>query len=97
MVEADPLPNGRQVLVYLEDNEEGWALDDASSQQMREAMAEADKGDFVTPEEWGSVGVKTFHGARSAPGEAAHLEFPFQNPERPLFQKRPRLHRGSTP
>ena len=56
MVEGDPLPNGRQVLVYVEDNEEGWALDDASSQQMREAMAEADKGDFVTPEDfWASV------------------------------------------
>lgn len=56
VVEGEPLPEGRHVLVYLEDHADGWALDESSTQELREAIAEADKGDFVSPEEfWASV------------------------------------------
>lgn len=50
----EPLPDGRSldgtpVTVYLE--EDGWVLDEASTQELIEAMAEADRGDVVSAEE----------------------------------------------
>lgn len=50
----EPLPEGRSlegspVTVYLE--EDGWVLDDASTQELLEAIAEAERGEVVSAEE----------------------------------------------
>jgi hypothetical protein len=50
----EPLPEGRSlegspVTVYLE--EDGWTVDEATTQALLEAMAEADRGEVVGAEE----------------------------------------------
>ena len=46
---TEPLVEGQSVTVYID--EDGWALDDASTRELVEAMAECDRGEFVTVEE----------------------------------------------
>ena len=52
-VEGDhePLPEGRRFTVMIEDEGNGFHLDDASIQSLREAQAEIRRGNFVTEEQ----------------------------------------------
>ena len=46
---SEPLVEGQSVTVYID--EDGWKLDEASTQELVEAMAECDRGDVVSVEE----------------------------------------------
>jgi hypothetical protein len=47
---GEPLPEGKRVTLVIED-ESGWVLDEASTQELLEAMAECDRGDVVSAED----------------------------------------------
>ncbi len=49
--EGEPLPEGCRVMIVIEDEGEGFHLDDASQKELLEAMAELDRGNFVTEEQ----------------------------------------------
>lgn len=42
--EGEPLPEGQRVTLVIED-EDGWELDEASTRELIEAMAECDRGE----------------------------------------------------
>ena len=46
---SEPLREGQSVTVYID--EDGWTLDEASTKELLEAMAECDRGEFVSAEE----------------------------------------------
>jgi hypothetical protein len=46
---GEPMHEGQSVTVYID--EDGWTLDEASTQELLEAMAECDRGEFVSAEE----------------------------------------------
>jgi hypothetical protein len=48
--EGAPLPEGRRVTLVIDD-EEGFHLDEASQRELLEAMAEIERGEFVTEEQ----------------------------------------------
>ena len=50
VVEGQPLPEGSTVLVYLEDESEGFHLDDDSIRELLAAQAEIRRGNFVDAE-----------------------------------------------
>lgn len=45
-----PLPEGQRVTLVIQDDE-GWALDEASTRELVDAMAECDRGEVVSAEE----------------------------------------------
>jgi hypothetical protein len=47
---GEPLPEGQRVTLVIED-EDGWELDEASTRELIEAMAECDRGEVVSAEE----------------------------------------------
>ena len=48
-VSGEPIVDGQSVTVYID--EDGWTLDEASTRELVEAMAECDRGEVVTAEE----------------------------------------------
>ena len=48
--EGEPLPEGQRVTLVFED-EDGWVLDEASTRELIEAMAECDRGEVVSADE----------------------------------------------
>lgn len=48
--EGPPLPEGQRVTLVIQDDE-GWALDEASTRELVDAMAECDRGEVVSAEE----------------------------------------------
>jgi hypothetical protein len=46
-----PLPEGRRFTLVIDDEEKGFHLDEQSQQELLEAMAEIERGDFVTKEQ----------------------------------------------
>jgi hypothetical protein len=49
--EGGPLPEGRRVTLVIDDDDEGFNLDEESQRELVEAMAEMDRGEFVTQEQ----------------------------------------------
>ena len=49
--DAEPLPEGGRVTLVIEEQPQGFHLDEQSQQELLEAMREIDRGDFVTEEE----------------------------------------------
>lgn len=45
--EGEPLPEGQRVTLVIEDGA-GWTLDEASTRELIEAMAECDRGEVVS-------------------------------------------------
>ena len=45
------LPEGRRFVVVIDDAEKGFHLDEQSQQELLEAMAEIERGEFVTEEQ----------------------------------------------
>ncbi len=50
VVEGEPLPEGSTVLVYLEEEAEGFHLDEESIRELLAAQAEIRRGNFVSAE-----------------------------------------------
>lgn len=48
---GEPLPEGRRFTVIIDDEEKGFHLDEQSQQELLDAMAEIERGDFVTKEQ----------------------------------------------
>jgi hypothetical protein len=51
VLEGKPLPEGSEVMVYAEDEEGGFHLDEGSIQELLEAQAEIRRGNFVSVED----------------------------------------------
>ena len=49
--EEEPLPEGRRFTVLIEDDEEGFELDEESVKLLLESQKKIRRGDFVTGEE----------------------------------------------
>lgn len=49
--DGEPLPEGRRFTLVIDDEEKGFHLDEQSQQELLEAMAEIDRGEFVTKEQ----------------------------------------------
>jgi hypothetical protein len=49
--EGAPLPEGRRFTLVIDDEEKGFNLDEESQRELLEAMAEIERGDFVTKEQ----------------------------------------------
>ncbi len=47
---GEPLPEGQRVTLIIED-ESGWHLDEASTRELLEAMAECERGEVVASED----------------------------------------------
>ena len=50
VVEGGPLPEGRRVAIYVEEDE-GFPLDETSKRGLAEAMAQFERGEALTPEQ----------------------------------------------
>ena len=48
--DGELLPEGRRVTLVIED-EDGWVLDEGSTSELLEAMAECDRGEVVSADE----------------------------------------------
>jgi hypothetical protein len=51
VLEGEPLPEGSRLVVYAEDEEGGFHLDEDSIRELLEAQAEIRRGNFVTAED----------------------------------------------
>jgi hypothetical protein len=51
VLEGDSLPEGSRVMVYAEDEEDGFHLDEDSIRELLEAQAEIRRGNFVAAED----------------------------------------------
>jgi hypothetical protein len=51
VLEGEPLPEGARVMVYAEDEEGGFHLDEDSIRELLEAQAEIWRGNFITAED----------------------------------------------
>lgn len=51
VLEGDALPEGSRVMVYAEDEEDGFRLDEDSIRELLEAQAEIRRGNFVAAED----------------------------------------------
>ena len=49
--DGEPLPEGRRVTLVIEEEMEGFHLDEQSQKDLLEAMREIDRGEFVTKEQ----------------------------------------------
>jgi hypothetical protein len=51
VLEGEPLPEGSNVTVFVEDDAEGFHLDEASLRELLEAKAHVERGNFVAADD----------------------------------------------